>query len=320
MSTDPGSPVRNVAVVGTGLIGASWAAAFLAHGLDVIASDPAEGAEQRLKDAVARIMPDLRELGAEGEGRLTFVADAGAAVAGADLVQESAPEKEALKVDLLADLDAAARPDVVIASSTSAFPRSSIAVRCARPERVIVAHPFNPPHLIPLVEIVGAAPDCAAVGRAVAFYRSIGKVPVVLKREAIGHMVNRINSALWREALSLLQEGIAEAEDIDRAFRFGPGLRWAVMGPFATYHLGGGQGGIRHYMEHLQPAQQRRWADMQPPEMDDAFKQRIVDDVLAMAGDRSITELETDRDAELRAILKAVAPLRERTETEEPGP
>ncbi|MGI9384940.1 MAG: 3-hydroxyacyl-CoA dehydrogenase NAD-binding domain-containing protein [Methyloligellaceae bacterium] len=310
MSTDPGSSVRTVAVVGTGLIGASWAAAFLAHGLDVVASDPAEGAEQRLQDVVARITPDLRELGAEGEGRLSFVADAAEAVSGADLVQESAPENEALKVDLLADLDAAARPDVVIASSTSAFPLSRIVVHCARPERVIVAHPFNPPHLIPLVEIVGAAPDAEAVGCAAAFYRSIGKVPVVLKKEAIGHMVNRINSALWREALSLLQEGIAEAEDIDRAFRFGPGLRWAVMGPFATYHLGGGQGGIRHYMEHLQPAQQRRWADMQPPEMDDAFKQRIVDDVLAMAGDRSTTELEAERDAELRAILKAVAPLR----------
>lgn len=307
------SPVRTVAVVGTGLIGASWAATFLAHGLDVVASDPAEGAEPRLREAVARITPDLRALGAEGEGRLSFVADAGEAASGADFVQESAPEDEALKVDLLADLDAAARPGVVIASSTSAFPLSRIVPRCAAPERVVVAHPFNPPHLIPLVEIVGASPEAEAVGCAVAVYETIGKVPVVLKKEAVGHMVNRINSALWREALSLLQEGIAEAEDIDRAFRYGPGLRWAVMGPFATYHLGGGAGGIRHYMDHLQPAQQRRWADMRPPEMHDAFKRRIVEDVLALAGDRSIAELEAERDAELRAILEAVAPLREKT-------
>jgi carnitine 3-dehydrogenase len=244
--------IRTIAVIGTGTIGASWAALFLGHGLDVIANDPAADAEARVRAFVARALPDARPATAPAAGQLTFVETPEQAAARADLVQENAPEREDLKIDLIARLEAAAPPHAIIASSTTAFPQSKLAAKANDPARIIVAHPFNPPHLVPLVELVGATP---AVRRASAFYKSLGREPVVLRKEAVGHLANRLQAAVMREALYCLEQGIADVEDIDRALCYGPGLRWAFMGPFLTYHLAGGAGGIRRYFAHLARSQ-----------------------------------------------------------------
>jgi 3-hydroxyacyl-CoA dehydrogenase len=302
------NPIRTVAVIGAGTIGASWAALFLSHGLDVVASDPSPTAEAFLRDFVARAMPDLQALGARAQGKLTFLEDPVEAVQWADFVQESAPEEEALKVELLARLDQAAAPDVIISSSTSMIQRSRLAARCKRPSRVIVGHPFNPPHLIPLVEIVGASSDADAVRRAVAFYAALGREPVVLKREVFGHIANRLQSAIWRESMHLLEQGVADAEDIDRAVRFGPGLRWAIMGPFLTFHLAGGQGGIRYSFEHFGPGQEKAWSKLGTPALRESLKQETIEGVERMTRGRTISELEAERDQSLMAILSLRAP------------
>jgi 3-hydroxyacyl-CoA dehydrogenase len=305
MSIDPGA-IRTIAVIGTGTIGASWAALFLGHGLDVIASDPAAGAEARLRAFLVRVLPDARPEPAPAEGNLTFVATPEQAAAGADLVQENAPEREDLKSDLIARLEAAAPPHALIASSTTAFPQSTVAAKAKNPARIIVAHPFNPPHLVPLVELVGVAPEAPAVQRAFAFYKSLGREPVILRKEAVGHLANRLQAAVMREALYCLEQGIADVEDIDRAVRYGPGLRWAVMGPFQTYHLAGGAGGIRHYFAHLGRSQARRWSSLGTPMLNEELEGRVVAGVERMVGDKSIAKLEAERDHALTGVLKAV--------------
>jgi 3-hydroxyacyl-CoA dehydrogenase len=268
----------------------------MANGLDVAASDPGPEAEDYLKRFIERARPDLAQLGLTGNGTLSFHADQEEAVTDVGLVQENAPEREELKRDLLARLDRAAPPDVVIASSTSSLLRSRMIQDCATPERIIIAHPFNPPHLVPLVELVG---EPGATRWAADFYRAIGKRPVMLKREATGHIANRLTAALFREALYVLEQGIAEVEDIDAAVSYGPGLRWAYMGPFMTYHLGGGPGGLKHYLEHLGPSQVRRWQDLGTPNLNEDLMSRAVEGVLCEAGGRSIEELEAERDEAL---------------------
>ncbi|HSK39615.1 MAG TPA: 3-hydroxyacyl-CoA dehydrogenase NAD-binding domain-containing protein [Arenibaculum sp.] len=301
----PANPdIRSVAVIGTGTVGASWAALFTACGLDVRASDPGPGAEQRLRQALGVIRPVLAGMGHTGAGRLSFHASPEDAVAGAGFVQENAPEKLDLKIDLLARIDRAAPAGALIASSTSSLLRSRMVRDCPTPGRVVVAHPFNPPHLVPLVELVGEPEACR---RAAEFYRALGKRPVVLKREATGHIANRLTAALWREALYILEQGIAEVEDIDAALTNGPGLRWAVMGPFMTYHMGGGAGGIAHYLEHLGPSQIHRWQDLGTPTMDDGLKRRVIDGVAAQAAGRSIQTLEHERDQALAAVLRSLS-------------
>ncbi|RMF03810.1 MAG: 3-hydroxyacyl-CoA dehydrogenase [Alphaproteobacteria bacterium] len=302
-------PAARAAVVGAGLIGAGWSALFLAHGIDVKAWDPDPGARPALEELVASALEDLRELGLEGSGQLDFAATLEEALEGAEFVQENAPEREELKTALLAEIDALAPTGAIIASSTSSLLRSHITRACGDPERVVIGHPFNPPHLIPLVEIVGPAPDAASTRRAVAFYEALGKETVVLKKEARGHLINRINSALWREAVSLYQQGLADPADIDRAIKAGPALRWPFLGPYETYHLGGGEGGIRHYFEHLQPIQEERWKEMPTPELDDAFRARIIESVEKAMADRSVAQRARERDRRLLAMLKLRAKL-----------
>ena len=299
------TPTDRIAVIGCGVVGASWTALFLAHGRDVTATDPAPGAREKLRAFVARARPDLARLGATGDGTLRFVESVEEAVAQAGFVQESAREDEAFKRDLLARLDAAAPPDAIIASSTSALLRSRIVADCARPRRVIVAHPFNPPHLLPLVEILGE--DESVVARACDFYRALGRRPVVLRKEAPGHLANRLTAALYREAVHLVAEGVADVADIDAAISEGPGLRWAIMGPHLTYHLGGGEGGVRHYLDHLGPSQERRWASLGTPRLTENVKAAIVAGVDAETQGRSIAALEARRDRLLIDILRARA-------------
>jgi carnitine 3-dehydrogenase len=304
--------VDRVAVVGTGVIGASWAAHFLAHGLDVTASDPAPGAEDRLRADVAAHWPVLERFGlVEGasQERLSFTADPGDAVADADFVQENGPERENVKHALFAVLDAAARPDVVLASSSSGLLPSAIARGCPHhPERLVIGHPFNPPHLIPLVEVVpGERTSAETVDRAMAFYAAVGKRPIRLRQELPGHVANRLQAALWQEAYSLVERGVASVSDIDAAISQGPGLRWAVLGPFLNQHLSGGPGGIAHVLEHLGPPTERWWRDLGEVTLTPELVQKLVAGVDEELAGTDVAELVARRDAVLDALLAAKA-------------
>ena len=304
--------VERVAVVGTGVIGASWAAHFLAHGLDVTATDPGPGAEERLRADVAAHWPVLERLGlAEGASpdRLTFTADAAEAVADADFVQENGPEREDVKHALFAVLDTAARPGVVLASSSSGLLPSVIARGCPQhPERVVIGHPFNPPHLIPLVEVVpGERTSAEAVEEAMAFYAAVGKRPIRLRQELPGHVANRLQAALWQEAYSLVERGVATVSDIDTAISQGPGLRWAVLGPFLNQHLSGGPGGIAHVLEHLGPPTERWWRDLGRVTLTPELVQQLVTGVDEELAGTDEADLVARRDAVLDALLAAKA-------------
>lgn len=295
--------VQRVAIVGTGTIGASWATHFLARGLDVVATDPVAGAEAATRRYVESAWDSAAAIGlSEGASpdRLTFTPTMTEAVADADFVQENAPERLELKVKLFADIDAATRDDVIVASSSSGITMSQIQAECQHPERTLIGHPFNPPHLIPLVEVVGGARTAPeSVRDAIAFYASVGKRPILLKKELPGHVANRIQAALYREVVYLVQQGVLDVEAADDAVSWGPGLRWGVMGPSLLWHLGGGEGGIQHFMDHLMEPMAAMWGTLGDPKLTPELKQTIVDGVLAEAAGRSIDELEQQRDAML---------------------
>jgi 3-hydroxyacyl-CoA dehydrogenase len=301
--------VQRVAVVGTGVIGASWAAHFLAHGLDVTATDPSPGAEERLRSDVAAIWPTLTPAAGGSPERLAFTSDVAAAVADADFVQENGPEREDVKHEVFAVLDTAARPDVVLASSSSGLLPSVIARGCPRhPERVVIGHPFNPPHLIPLVEVVpGEKTSERAVEAALAFYTAVGKKPIRLRQELPGHVANRLQAALWQEAYSLVERGVATVADIDTAIAHGPGLRWAVLGPFANQHLSGGPGGIAHVLEHLGPPTEAWWRDLGQVTLTPELVAKLVAGVDEELAGVDPAELVARRDAVLTALLDAKA-------------
>ena len=300
------NPLRRVAIVGTGTIGASWATHYLARGLDVVATDPAPGAEAELRKYVAGAWDEAATLGlvsGASPDRLTFTADMRAAVADADLVQENAPERPELKVRLFADIDAAAPSEAILASSSSSITMSEIQADCRHPERTVIGHPFNPPHLMPLVEVVGGtktAPE--TIRTAIDFYASIGKRPIHLKKELPGHVANRIQAALYREVVYLIEQDVLDVADADAAVSSGPGLRWGVMGPNMLWHLGGGEGGIRHFMETLMGPLAAMWPTLGDPEVTPELEQKIVDGVLEEAGGHSIDELAARRDAMLLGL------------------
>jgi carnitine 3-dehydrogenase len=301
--------VRRVAVIGAGTIGASWAAYFLSRGIAVSASDPSPGAPDLLRRMIAEAWPVLMRLGGQADAdpsAWTFDADPAAACAGCDFVQESAPERLDIKQPLLARIDGALPPDVVIASSTSGLLASRLSETCAHPERVVIGHPFNPPHLIPLVEVVGGAKGSpAAVAAAMAFYRAIGKHPIEIRKEVPGHLANRLQAALWREAVHLVAEGVASVADVDAAISEGPGLRWALMGPHTTFHLAGGEGGIDHFLHHLLPAVTSWWTDLGDPTVDAEVQRALVSGVAEKTGGVDTTELARRRDAALVRLLEA---------------
>ena len=260
------SEIRTVAIVGTGVIGAGWAARCLARGLDVVASDPAPGAEERLRAAVQNAWPAVRRLvrGApETPDALRFEPDLATAVGQADFVQESAPEREDLKRKLHAAMDAAARPEVVIASSSSGLLPSRIQADCAHPERVVIGHPFNPVYLLPLVEVLGGDQSADwASQKAMDFYRSIGMRPLKVRKEIEGYISDRLQEAIWREALHMVAEGVASTDEIDDSIIYGPGLRWALMGPCLTFHLAGGDTGMAHMLAQFGPALKLPWTKL----------------------------------------------------------
>jgi carnitine 3-dehydrogenase len=303
----PPEAVQTVAVVGTGVIGAGWAAHFLRMGYDVVAWDPGSGAAERLAALVDGAWPVLERLGlgaAASPDRLRFAGGLAEAAGGAEFVQESAPEVLDVKIALLADLDAVTPPDVVIASSTSGFMMSDMAARTRTPGRFVVGHPFNPPYLIPLVEIVGGRrTDQAAVAWAEKFYAVTGKVCLTMDHEVPGCVGNRLQEALWREALHMIDSGQATVQQIDDAISYGPGLRWALMGPMLTYHLGGGHGGMAHMLDHFGPALLQPWTRLTAPELTPRLRDLVVTGVGQSVGDVTVQQLQRQRDDFLADLL-----------------
>jgi carnitine 3-dehydrogenase len=302
--------IRKVALIGAGVIGAGWAARLVLNGIDVVLHDPDPEAERKVGEVLANaerawqlLLPDLPE----GRGRITFGRELGEAVADADFIQENAPEREDLKRALLARSSRACRGDVVIASSTSGLLPSRLQAGMSRPERFVVGHPFNPVYLLPLVEICGGEQTAEQTKtRAAAFYRRLGMHPLTLRREVDGFIADRLLEALWREALHLVNDGIATADEIDQAIAYGPGLRWSFMGTFLLYRLAGGEAGMRHFMAQFGPALKLPWTRLEAPELTDRLIERIVAQSDEQAQGRSIRELERRRDDCLVAVLRAL--------------
>ncbi|WFU45712.1 3-hydroxyacyl-CoA dehydrogenase NAD-binding domain-containing protein (plasmid) [Bradyrhizobium sp. CB82] len=308
-------PIRRVAIIGTGVIGASWTALFLAKGLEVVATDVAPDAEAALKRFVAAAWPALQRLGlASGasQNKLTFTAALAAAVKDADLVQENGPEKIDFKRTLYRQLDDLLPADVIIASSSSGLTMSEIQAACEKhPERCVIGHPFNPPHLVPLVEIVGGAKTSeSTIQRAAAFYTDLGKKTVRLNKEVPGHVANRLQAALAREVYHLVADGVVSAADVDTALSWGPGLRWGIMGQLMLNHLGGGQGGIEHFFQQFTGPMTAWWKVLGSPQLTPEVQKKLIDGVHAEVGSRSISELEAERDE----ILLGLIELRKRVE------
>src|SRR3954453_21583042 len=302
-------PIHRVAIIGTGAIGASWTALFLANGLDVIATDIAPDAETSLRRFVKAAWPALERLGlapGASQSGLTFTAGLTTSVRAADLVQENGPERIDFKQKLYRQLDVLLAADGVIASRSSGLTMSAIQSACdLHPERCVIGHPFNPPHLVPLVEIVGGAKTSeATIERASEFYTSLGKQAVRLHKEVPGHVANRLQAALAREVYYLVAEGVVSAADVDKALSWGPGLRWGIMGQVLLNHLGGGQGGIEHFFEQFTGPMTAWCKVLGSPELSPEVRRKLIDGLHAEVGSRSVPELEAERDDILLGLLE----------------
>ena len=302
--------IKTFAALGSGVIGSGWVARALAHGLDVVAWDPAPGAEAALRGRIAKCWGALERQGlADGASpqRLRFVDTIEACVRDADFIQESAPETLSLKLDLHAKVSAAAQPDVLIGSSTSGLLPSEFYAKAVHPERCVVGHPFNPVYLLPLVEVVGGektAPE--AIAAAMTVYRSLGMRPLHVRKEVPGFIADRLLEAVWRESLHLVNDGVATTGEIDDAIRFGAGQRWSFMGSFLTYTLAGGDAGMRHFMSQFGPALKLPWTKLEAPELTDTLIDRVVDGTAEQLGSHSIADLERYRDDCLMAVQEAI--------------
>ncbi len=302
--------IKTVGVIGCGVIGAGWAARCLARGLDVVASDPAPGAEDRLRAAVDNAWPALTRVGlwpGADRARLHFDTDLATVAAAADFLQESAPEREDLKRRLLAELDRHGAPDVIIGSSTSYLMPSCLQADCAHPERLVVGHPFNPVYLLPLVEVVGGErTDAGALAAAQRIYSGLGMHPLLLRKEIDGFIADRLMEAVFRESLHLLDQDVASTGEIDEAIIYGFGLRWAFMGVFLTFHLAGGDQGMRHMLEQFGPALKLPYCNMEAPELTTELIDKIVAGSEEQAAGGSVKELERLRNDCLIAIMEAL--------------
>ena len=299
--------VRRIAIVGTGVIGASWTAQYLARGFDVIATNPNPNAESNLRKYIDAAWKELSTIGLSPgatRDRLTFTSNMNEALSNADLVQENAPERPDFKIKLFAEMDNITPPDSIIASSSSGITMSVIQSGCKHPERCVIGHPFNPPHIIPLVEVVGGnktSPE--AIQHAIAFYASIGKKPIHLRKELPGHAANRLQAALYREVVYLIEQGMLSVEDADAAVSWGPGLRWGVMGPNLLWHIGGGEGGIHHFMEHLMDPLAVMMKNLGNPDVTAKLKQTIIDGVMEEAENRPVEQLAQEENEILLQLI-----------------
>lgn len=302
--------IRCVAVIGSGLIGSGWAAAFLASGRSVAVCDPAPDAPDKVRAHIGRAWPDMAGHMASGAdpAALTFHTDLTEALANADFVQENTPERAATKAALFEQLDTLLPDDVIVATSTSSLPITQLAADCTRGARFVLGHPFNPVHLMPLVETGGGArTDPAAIDAAQALYVAMGKQPVRLHREIFGHIANRLTSAMFREAVSLVANGIATVEDVDKAIRYGPALKWAIQGQFTTFQTSGGDGGLAAFLQHFAPGIIARWKSMADPDLADPKLQEM----LAVQADEAhggspVAKIARRQDAMLLKILAAL--------------
>jgi 3-hydroxyacyl-CoA dehydrogenase len=303
-------PIRRIAIIGTGVIGASWTALFLAKGLEVIATDVAPNAEASLKRFIKAAWPALERLGlapGASQSNVTFTNDMPAAVKTADFVQENGPERIDFKKTLYRQLDELLPADVIIASSSSGLTMSEMQSACPlHPERCVIGHPFNPPHLVPLVEIVGGAKTSeATIRRAIDFYTGLGKQAVRLRKEVPGHVANRLQAALAREVYYLVAEDVVSVADVDKALCWGPGLRWGIMGNMMLNHLGGGPGGIEHFFDQFTGPMTAWWKVLGAPELTPAVRNKLIAGLHEEVGSRSIAELEAERDEILLRLLEA---------------
>jgi 3-hydroxyacyl-CoA dehydrogenase len=305
------TPIQHITVIGSGSIGASWAALFLAQGLTVTAFDINPAAEATLRKLVTNALPVLESLGLlkspfASSDKIIFTTDLATALKHADFVQENGPERLDLKQKLFNDMAALVRPDTIIATSSSGLTCTSIQsgmTAGSHPERILVGHPFNPPHLIPLVEVVGGEQTAAeTIERTMAFYTAIGKKAVHVKKEVVGHIANRLQAALTREMLHMVQNDICSIADIDDAMAYGPGLRWGIMGPNTLFHLAGGEQGAQHMANHLLGPLTTWWAQKDPV-LDDELRRKWVEGTMAAVAERKFDDLVTQRDAELVKLL-----------------
>ena len=302
--------IKTIALVGGGVIGGGWATRCLANGLNVVVTDPRPESRDYVERMIDEAWPILEaaDLIAESAGQLSFADNIEAAVAQADFVQENVPEREDLKIAIHQEISENVRADVVIASSSSGLLPSRLQSQCKHPERLLIGHPFAPVYLLPLVEVVGSEQTSSvAVSRAGAFYRSIGMRPLHVRREIEAYIADRLQESLYREALHLIDQGVATVAEIDAAVTGGPGLRWAFMGTFLAWHLGGGPGGMRHTIEQFGPALELPWSHMKAPELTDELKRRIVEGCEDESGDRVFSEMERRRDrclVEIQKVLK----------------
>ena len=299
--------IKTAGIAGTGLIGAGWAARLLFRGYNVIAYDVSPAAEARLKAQIKTAWPSLEALlgKPKKKGKLTFTTDLKEMASRADFIHEAAPEREDLKIRLFRDIDAVASPEVVIASSSSGFLPSNLQSQCRHPERVVIGHPFNPVYLLPLVEIVpGERTSPAAMDRAAQYFEAIGMHVLRLKKEIMGYVCDRLQEALWREALHILDKDIGTTGDIDDSIVYSAGMRWAFMGSFLTYHLAGGPGGMRDFIKQFDPTLELDWTDLKFPKWNTALETRLVEGCEAQAAGRAVSTIEAKRNAILVDMIK----------------
>lgn len=302
--------IKTLGIVGAGVIGSGWAARALAHGLDVIATDPSPNAETQMRANIANAWPSLEKLGVmpnSSQDRLTFTPSLEELCQKADFIQENAPERQDLKNKLHEQMDAFTAPNIIIASSSSGLLPSDIQVHTKNPERMLIGHPFNPVYLLPLVEIVGGKDTSQDnILKAKAFYKSLAMHPLVVRNEIEGYLADRLQEALWREILHLVNDNIANTGELDDAIIYGPGLRWAMMGTNLTYHLAGGDMGMRHMLEQFGPALKLPWTKLEAPELSDSLIDKMVEGTQQQAQNKSIKELERLRDNCLISIMRAL--------------
>ena len=302
--------IKTFAALGSGVIGSGWVARALAHGLDVVAWDPAPNAETQLRARITKCWSALERQGLKhsaSPSRLRFVGTIEECVASADFIQESAPETLSLKIDLHAKVSAAARPDVLIGSSTSGLLPSEFYAKAKHPERCVVGHPFNPVYLLPLVEVVGGANTSPeAIQAAITVYKALSMKPLHVRKEVPGFIADRLLEAMWRESLHLVNDGVATTGEIDDAIRYGAGIRWSFMGSFLIYTLAGGDAGMRHFMAQFGPALKLPWTKLEAPELTDGLIDAVVDGTKVQLGKHSIADLERYRDDCLMAVQAAI--------------
>jgi ketoreductase RED1 len=310
------SRYSRVAVVGAGVIGASWTAVFLAHGLKVVVNDPRDDVENVVSDYIRKAAPALKEFGLptkDLERNLRFESDLERAVADVDVVQENGPERIEFKQDLWARIGRVVPAQALLLSSSSAKTATEQSLKMENANRLLIGHPFNPPHLIPLVEVVpGERTDSDAVKDAVTFYKALDKVPRVLRKEIQGFVANRLQRAIFRECCHLVLQGVVTVDELDDIVTSSIGLRWAADGPFRSFHLGGGPGGFPAFFRQFAPGMEAAWKSQAPVTLDDKAQKTIIAQAEASFAANPVDKLEAERDAKQLAILRALASVKDK--------